>query len=524
MITAFAATGIERYLHRRRPNGPMGRGAVLAAMLAIAGPLRASDEPRVYTDPAGDAVLRRTDLGADGPVHPQAGLPDYVRIVYGGWQTGTPVSNPYAGSWRDPRDTNLLRIDLVFTGVVNPPGPVNLRGEGYEPYRYGLNPLYGYVEFDLDSDRDTGGEIDDVRNRPLGNVSRFGGRFEDSIGGRAAVTAYDFDGNLLTEPLVERSGEEMHLAFCSCSAMTVNTLNDPTPQTFDAGDTWIVTSRFLRRTHAFSRYSAAFGGSAPGEYDPIVNLRFRHDVQTDETTISLVYGLDNSGAAALRGEATQPLDLNAGNQTSILEMLNEIRFTAQNTSDPGIGTPFDLLRKWRDSNHERLDDFLRARSWTVLALVGTAYSEPQSDALFAWTDVGPGFNYRDCSGDGLITITDQQYVQDAIGQTDGTAFDADGQPNGQTRLIDFGLNFALYDVNYDGVMNSLDVGEVGFHRLGDVNNDGWVEQRDLTLLRALRGLTFGHPLFNPAADLNDDLRINSADEAILVRRLMLSIR
>ena len=499
--------------------------ASLAACLSIGvAATLASDEPRIYTDPAGDAVLRRTDPGADGIVHPQAGWPDYVRIAFGGWRTNTPQSNPYDGSWRDPRDTNLVRIDVVFNGLVNPPGPLDLRGEGYDPYRYGMNPVYGYVEFDLDSNRDTGGEIDDVRNRPLGNASRFGGRIKGSLGGRAAVTAFDFDNNLLTEPLVERSGEEMHLAFCACSPMTIDPLNDPTPDTFDAGDTWIVSSRFLRRTHAFSGYSVAFGGSAPGEYDPVVKLRFAHNLQTDETTITLIYGLDNSGAAALRGEATQPMDFNAGNQTSILEMLHEIRFAAQRTSDPGHGTPFDLLREWREYDNEDLEDFLRVRSWTVLALFGTAYAVQEPEALFVWTDIGPDFTFGDCTGDGLVTTADLQSLYTAIAQSDGTSFDADGQPNGQTRIINFGDNFALFDLNYDGVINSLDVSMIGLHRMGDVNTDGWVEQRDLTLLRAMRGLNSNHPLFNPAADLNNDLRIDSLDEALLIRRMMLTIR
>lgn len=504
----------------RRASRPALLGACAAATWCHVS--LASDEPRVYTDPAGDAVLRRTDPGADGLVHPDAGWPDYVRVAYGGWQTNTPASNPYNGSWRDARDTNLLRIDLVFHGLVNPPGPLNLRGEGYDPYLYGMNPLYGYVEFDLDSDRDTGGEIDDVRNRPLGNLSRFGGRLDDSLGQRAAVSAFDFDGNLLTEPFVERSGEEMHLAFCACSPMTIDPLNDPTPATFDAGDTWIVSSRFLRRTHAFSRYSAAFGGSAPGEYDPVVRLRFQHNTQTDQTTVTLVYGLDNSGAAALRGEAVQPIDLNAGNQTSILEMLNDIRFAAVRTSDPGVGTPYDLLREWRDNNHAELEEFLRADSWTMLALFGTAYAIEEPEALFVWTDVGPGFNFGDCTGDGFVTTADVQSIQAAIGQTDGTSFDADRRANGQTRLVDFGPNFALFDLNYDGVINSLDVAMIGTHRLGDVNNNGSVEIHDLTLLRAMRGLGSGHLLFNPAADLNNDLRIDSVDEELLIRQMIRS--
>lgn len=484
----------------------------------------ADDDPRIYTDPPQDAVVRRTDLGADGAMNPQAGLPDLIQMAYGGWTTNTPTSNPYNGSWKDPRDTNLFRIDLVFKGLVNPPGPLNLQGEGYDPFRYGLNPLYGYVEFDLDSRPDTGGEIDNVRNRPLGNVSRFGGRFEESIGERAAITADDFDGDLRSEPLVERSGEEMHLAFCACFALTITPINDPTPGTFDAGDTWIVSGRFLARTHAFSPYSGAFGGSRSGEYDPIVKLRFKHDVQSDRTTITLIHGLDNSGTAALLGQAPQSIDFNAGNQTSILEMLTEIRFSAQHTNDPGPGTAFDLLRDWRDNNHAELDDYLRVQQWSVLAIFGTTYSQPQADALFVWTDVGPDFKEGDCNGDGRVTSQDQQIVMAAIAQTDGTSFDADGQPNGQTRLRDFGLNFALYDIDYDGVIGSLDLAVIGYEQPGDVNSDGRVSQADLALVRALRGLTSNSPLFNPAADLNHDLRIDAADETIMISFFVRGVR
>lgn len=493
----------------------------LAAMACGASLARIScgDDRRIYNDPAQDVVLRRTDSGADGPVDPRAGLPDLLTIAYGGWTTGTPQSNPYNGSWIDSRDTNLLRIDLVFSGLVNPPGPINLQGEGYDPYLYGFNPVYGYVEFDLDSEVDTGGEIDNIRNRPLGNVSRFGGRFEDSIGERAAVTDRDFDGILNTPPFVERSGEEMHLTFCACFALTIDPLNDPTPSTFDAGDTWIVSGRFLDRTHAFSEYSGAFGGSEPGEYNPIVKLRFQHNQQTNQTAITLIHGLDNSGTAALRGENTQPMDLNAGNQTSILEMLNEIRFTALHTNDPGPNTPFDLLRDWGDANHNRLDDYLRADHWSALALFGTTYSQPQNEALYVWTDVGPGVIAGDGDGNGLINSADQQILMVAIAQTDGTEVDNDHQPNGQTRLIDFGHNFALYDLDYDGVIGSLDLATIGYVRYGDVNSDSLVNQTDLGIVRGLRGVTSNNPLYNPAADLNQDLRIDAVDEALMIQRL-----
>ncbi len=498
----------------------------LAAAVAacFTGACLGDDDPRTYADPLGDAVVRRTDFGADGPLNAQAGLPDLLGMAYGGWTTSSPTTNPYNGRWIDPRDTNLFRIDLVFDGVVNPPGPLNLQGEGYDPFRYGLNPVYGYIEFDLDSRLDTGGEIDNVRNRPLGNVSRFGGRFGDSVGERAAITAGDFDGNLLTAPLVERSGEEMHLAFCACFGVTITPINDPTPNTFDAGDTWIVAGRFLARTHAFSQYSGAFGGSRSGEYDPVIKLRFQHDVPSDRTTITLIHGLDNSGTAALLGQATQPIDFNAGNQTSILELLTEIRFTAQHTNDPGQGTPFDLLRDWADNNHAELDEYLRVQQWEVLALVGTTYAQAQNDAILVWTDVGPDFGKGDCDGDGFVNGQDQQVLMTAIANSDGTSFDADGQPNGQTTLRDFGLNFALYDLDYDGIMGSLDLAQIGYEKPGDVNSNGRVNQFDLALIKAMRGLRAGHPLFNPAADMNHDERIDSLDEQLFIDMIVGSVR
>ncbi len=485
------------------------------ALAALTSPVIGSDEPQVHIDGIGDAVIRRTDLGNDGPLSPTTGLPDLVLIRLGGWTTPTPTTNPYAGSWIDARDTDLFRIDVVFDGVVNPPGPINLLGDGYDPFRYGDTPVYGYLELDIDEDKDTGGEIDNVRNRPLGNAARFGGTFAGSVGARAAVSGYDLDDDLCSGPSVERSGEEFHLSLCMCIPFTISTMGDPTPNSFDAGDTWLITGRLFRRTHAFQDFSVAFGGSEPGMYDPVVNLLWSHDLQSDQTTISLVWALENSGSRKLRGDSsTQGNDFNAGNQTSMLEALAEIRWAAQNNNGDSC-SPYALLSEWKDGNHAELDEFLRAEQWDVLALFGTAYDTEQPDALYVWTDVGPDFKAGDCNYDGFVNATDVQFVQQAIGQADGTAFDADGVVNGRVMLENFSENFVLYDLNYDGYIGVEDLALIGYEKRGDVNSDGAVTTLDRTLLRSMLGLTEGHPQFNPAADLNGDGIINQKDDRLL---------
>ncbi len=481
---------------------------MIALLLPLTTSAFAGDDPDVAFDGAGDAVIRRTDAHNDGPINPNSILPDLVQVSVGGWDTPTPTNNPYQGSWTDIRDTQIIKIDAQFNGLVNPPGPLNLQGEGYEPYRYGENPVYGFIEFNLDRERDTGGEIQNIWNRPLGVASRFGGRLSDSIGERAALTGWDFDGDVI------RTGEEMHLSLCGCHPFTVNPLNDPTPNTFDAGDTWVITGRLLHRSHAFQEYSFAFGGSEAGEYDPQVSLKFTHNTNTDQTNITLIYAKTMQGAAQLTGQSKQSLDLNAGNHTSIQEMLNEIRFAALNSNGPP-GSAYDLLRDWADSDHEDLEDFYDRSDWRVLTLFGTTYAEEQTDAFYVWTDIGPGYTVGDCNGDTLINAADQSVIMQAIAQSDNSPFDADTLKNGQTLIVDFGSNFALYDLNYDGFINALDLQLIGYAKRGDVNNDGTVDQTDLKALRTMLGFNSADPRYNPSADLDGNNIIDRRDNRTL---------
>lgn len=478
-----------------------------------AGPAFAGDDPDVHFDGKGDAALRRTDGNNDGPVNPNSVLPDFISVSVGGWSTNTPVNNPYNGSWIDIRDTNLVKIEAVFDGLVNPPGPLNLNGEGYDPYRYGENPVYGFIEFDIDRDRDTGGEIHNIWNRPLGVASRFGGRLSGSTGERAAITGKDFNGDVI------RTGEEVHFSLCGCNPFTTNPINDNTPNTFDAGDTWILNGRFFHRTHAFTEFSFAFGGSENGEYDPKVDLLIQHHTSKNQTTITLIYAKNMAGAAELTGQSQQSMDLNVANHTSLEEMLNEIRFAALNNNEPP-GTNYDLLRDWADRKHDNPGDFLDRSDWRVLTLFGTTYSAEQTDAFYVWTDIGPDFRVGDCNGDTLVNQADQSIVMASIAQSDGTSFDSDGLKNGQTVIVDFAWNFALYDINYDRLINADDLAIIGYKQRGDVNNDGSVDQNDITTFKTMLGLTTGNLGFNAAADLDANGVIDHRDRRTLAMLIL----
>lgn len=500
----------------------------LILMLLVAGtlpmgsvPARADDDPEVHIDGGGDALLRRTDFGNDGLVDPRSLLPDLLSITIGGWSSDNPPVNPWVGGWDEPDDAQVMRVDVTFDGLLNPPGPIGLTGGEYNPLLYGPSPVYGFIEFDVDRDVDTGGEIDGVQYRILANAGRFGGTLSHGLGSRSAVTRDDLDDDLLTEPLVERSGAEFALSLCGCQRiLSIDTRNDPTPATFDAGDEWILRGRFFVRSHPFADYSFVFGGSKPGEYDPIVDLRFAHNRNTDRTTVSLIFALTNTGAGRLRGEMPQQLNGNVGDQVSILEAIDDLRFTALTTQDPGRGTSFDLLREWGDNNHSNLVDFLDPTDWRVNAIVGTTYAVQQDDsALYVWTDVGPDFTTGDLNGDDVVNPGDQNELLTWIQTFDGTGLDGDGIENGQVYLSFFAEDFCLYDLDYDGGINTLDAAWIGYELPGDIWPDRKVTRRDAEMMRNMWGAEIGDPEYNPAGDLNFDGVINR-DDAIIMRRLL----
>jgi hypothetical protein len=212
-------------------------------------------------------VVRRTDSNNSAVLNPQTVLPDLARLTLTAWQSPTPSVNPYNGSPTPHLNAHLFRLDLYFFGLVNPPGRM---GDGtvipYEPFKYGTNPVYGFVELDMDRDRNTGGELSSAaRTRYLANIARFGRLPSNSSYERAAFWGTDLQypfGQNPSGPEHEfrRSGADFLLNLCGCYELTVESEGGNGNQIFDPGETWIVRSAFFIRSGGYREASFCFGG------------------------------------------------------------------------------------------------------------------------------------------------------------------------------------------------------------------------------------------------------------------------
>lgn len=464
-------------------------------------------------DPAGDAVVRRVDAGANGPVDAATRLlPDLLAYRLGGWQPDNPPADLYAGHWA-PAGA-FFRLDLIFAGRVNPPGTVGL-GYPYDPFLYGPNPVFGYVEIDMDGDVNTGGELASPRLRYLGNAARFGGLpSEPRFDGRAATRLADFDNDILTQPWIERSGEEFHLALLGWHIDEVRNASSPNVVgTFGDGDTWLVSGRLFHRAHGYEPFSLACCTGLPGSYEPRITLLWQHDTGLDRTTVSLVYPLTNAASAAMRGEViASDLDGDASDQNSVVEALDDLVFSVNNASTVAANTPsFVLIAGWATKTPW---GHLNPATWRVTAIVGTAYDAPGEDAPFVWTDIAPNVVRGDFSGNGVYDGPDRLLLHDILVYADGrNDWDADGVVDGHVTLFDFGPNFSVFDVNYDGVIDNRDRRTLGVP--SDFDNDGDVDLADFAVFLAC----FNGPT-RPAAhvtcsmaDFDDDGDVDLADFA-----------
>ncbi len=458
-------------------------------VLACAAPASAQSGVAVWTDPADDAKLRRTDTGNNGPVLAGATLPDVVEVRLSAW------ANPYEGSPVPAGSAHLFRLDVVFNGLVNPPGTVGIGGQPFNPYAFGFRPVFGTLEIDVDNDVNTGGEFDPgARVRYLANVARFGRVPGGTLAPRAARSANDYNSNFSSEPQYERSGGDFVLMMCGCWAVTIVSEGGNANGIMDPGETWIVRGRFLQRVAGYACASSAFGGSGFGLYDPWVHLRFSHDISTNRTTLTHIGALNMIGAGALAGQPAQPVNLNAGDHTSILEGLQDIINNAPTLS----GNCKTLAQGWQGRDPV---GFLDPTRWNVRGIFGTSYSLPE-DSLFAWTDTGFDEVAGDLDGDRTAGPSDRTLVQQTIGLLDGGPEDADGLVNGSVKIVNYGFNFHLMDVDGDGFINSWDV---TFYCPADYNGDGVLNLADLNVFQTL------FVLGDPRADFNHDGALNVAD-------------
>jgi len=450
----------------------------------------------IFTDPQGDAVIRRTDVGNNAQLPVDFVPIDLLSIHLEGWVPTSPTIDPYVGSVITD-DADFVRIQVVLDGLVNPPGPLALDGPVYNPVEFGDRPLYGYIEIDIDDQKNTGGELMPLaRNRYLANVGRFGSSPQGSISERMVREGEDLDSNFFSSPEFERSGGEFTLFMCGCFEPTIVAQDGNADSIFDAGETWIVSGRFFERMEAFHTASALFGGSGFGLFDPIVNLQFVHDKVSDQTTVTLVYPITNHGAALLAGQSDEPLDLSLVNQTSIEEALDDLIAGAPFTG----GALRELVDNWENAN---TSDFRRPRQWFTHAIIGTAPIVADPSALFIWTDVGFDETFGDLNDDDLSNSEDAQIVVDTIDDEDGSSDDADGVVNGIVTIPNFGFAFNLTDLNGDGVISLDDLDSPICP--ADLNGDGSLNFFDVSAFLT----AFGSQ--DLSADFNGDGLFNFFD-------------
>lgn len=496
-------------------------GSTLACALLAAATAAASGP---FVDPAGDSTPRPTDAGADGPIMSPAQLPDVVGLEVTGWLPNDPLLDPYTGSVDTSDHPDLLRLALVFQGLVNPPGPLGHAGLPYDPGRFGPRPFYGFVEFDLDRNRDSGGEENGVAtNRFLANAARFGSIPSGIEGSRLATTPGDIDQSFGTSPRFERTGAEFVLAMCGCWDLAVIDEGGTPDGVFDTGDTWLVEGRFLERAQGFDCLSLMYGNAADGGpsafglYDPVTEARISHDSQTDQTTLEIVFPLTPAGAAMLTGEAEQPIDFTfgGGNHFSLEEALVDLKIGAQTAT--GICGIF--ADEWNHVDLHPDDDDgdvrpLDPTTWRVKALIGTAYEAAQPDATYVWTDIAFGDVFGDVTGDGEVDALDVAGIDAEIAAHDGSGDDADGQIDGRWTYAGFGPQFSLYDLDYDGVVGPEDAALVAVCPVDLAEPFGILDLADIN------AFVVGFTTADPIADLNGDGLFDLSDITTFVSVFM----
>jgi hypothetical protein len=343
---------------------------------------------------------------------------------------------------------------------------------------------------------------------------------------RVAENYYAFDGDVDTPPWVERAGEEFHIAFRGEDIGLVSPNGQPwcvNPGVFGAGDEWELEGPLWHRAHGFEDFAFQCF-IRTGRYKPVVRARFKHDVPTDLTTVSLVYPLTNAASASTYWptQPTQPVDGCTFNQNSIEEGLVDLKFSATNATPFDRSLPeFVLIAGWE---YKTVSAQLNPNNWRVTALVGTAYSMPKPEgASYIWTDVFPDIRPGDFSGDGSATEADVVILNAFIAAHDGEpGFDADGiNYNQSISLLECAANFSLFDTNANGIVNVSDAIVSGDMNLNQVVDSGDVASFVQAVLDPV-GYSATHGGVDPLirGDLNSDGRLDGGDAQPFVQRLL----
>lgn len=461
----------------------------LVSLLICSTLLASPDNSGVWTDAQDDALVRRTDMGNDAPLPAEFVPIDLLSVTVEGWLPSSPTSDLYAGSVVIG-DAEFVRIQVVVDGLVSPSGPIGINGFPYNPYQFGARPITGFIDLDIDGQKNSGGELMPIaRNRYLANVARFGLSPQGSISERMVQSGSDIDSNFFLGPQFERTGAEFSLNMCGCFSTSIHSQNGNMNSLFEAGETWVVGGRFIERFASFQDLSVLFGGSDFGLFDPMASLQFAHEIGEDDTTITLVFPITNAGAALQAGQPEQSIDLNLSNHTSMEEAIDDLILG----SDFATGVLAELVDGW---DNEQFDDFREPSRWDVTALIGTAPLTAQPSSFYVWTDTGFNEHLADFNLDELNTPLDDDTLLAFIAVNDGSANDADSVVNDQVGIADFGIEFHFYDLNYDGVVSEDDI--VGMTCRADLSDDGVLDFFDISAFLSLFASQ------DPQADFSDD--------------------
>lgn len=440
----------------------------------------AGNVPVTAFDDRADRSIRRTDSGATADLSlGRHRVPELVGLRLSNWSPSLASTSLFEGCWSSAG--GFVRLEVAFKGLVNPPGRVGISTPAYAPFEYGPNPVSGFIEIDVDDNVDTGGNYTNPENTYTGNIARFGGLpTNPELFDRIARLGVDVGEFTASTPHVERSGEDFHLALFGDLIDGVTEVSGDGDGIFEAGEVWTIRGPLLHRAHGYAIFTSANGD---GEYEPVVDIEFRHDVAADVTVVSLVYPLNNQAAAMISGSAVQPSDDNGDNDNSIYEGLLDLKSSLANLNPQLPQHPaYPLIDAW---NTEDPAQYLDASHWRVTCLVGMSY--PAQDlfgAFIAWTDAYPSVRQGDFNGDGVVTADDVTSFDAFVSQYDGVSpIDNDNAINGRIMLSDFGPNFSLFDLDDNGSVDEFDRAAIPID--GDVNRDGLVTIADASALAQL---------------------------------------
>ena len=153
-------------------------------------------------------------------------------------------------------------------------------------------------------------------------------------------------------------------------------------------------------------------------------------------------------------------------------------------------------------------DYLQPEDWKLTVLLGTSYTSAEpSGEFFVWTDVYPEGIRGDMNGDTEADQQDRQLIQQFIADEDAS----DGVVDGRVELTDFALNFSVFDVNHNSVVDDLD--EMLVSEPGNLDGDEDIDLADFTSFQeCFSGSNIPYsPLECGLADLDADGDVDQED-------------